>query len=322
VVADLNYESAQKVTAGLTDAIAVKADVCDERQVGEMVRSAFTGNRGSGQSFHPGAGAIYPKAGGDGMLDVERRNRIISILQDKKEILVQETADMFRVTGETIRRDLKKLEKQGLLVRTHGGAVLPDDSMLEIPFKIREGVNIPGKNAIGRLAAGLINNGDTIFLDASTSSLYVSKHVREKKNLTVITNAERIIMELADCPDITLISTGGVLRNKSLSCVGRMAEKAIEGYHADKVFFSCKGFSPRRGMTDSNEQESEIRKIMLKCSETAVFLCDSTKFDKTGFAKTAGLEDIDVIITDAPMPEDWASTLAAAGVRVEIAVRT
>ncbi len=245
----------------------------------------------------------------------------MSILQDKKELLVQETADLFKVTGETIRRDLKKLEKQGLLVRTHGGAVLPDDITMETSLKVREGINIPGKNAIGRLAAGLVNNGDTIFLDASTSSLYAAKHIREKKNLTVITNAERIIMELADCPDITLISTGGIIRSKSLSCVGRMAENAIEGYHADKVFFSCKGFSPKHGLTDSNEQESEIRKLMLKCSETAIFLCDRTKFDKIGFARTARLEDIDIIITDAPMPEDWASILSAADVRVETAGR-
>ena len=253
------------------------------------------------------------------MFDVERRARIMSILQEKKEILVQETASLFDVTGETIRRDLKKLEKQGLLVRTHGGAVFSDDNMMEAPLKIREGINISGKNAIGKFAAELIENNDTVFLDASTSSLYVAKYIREKKNLTVITNAERILMELADCPDITLISTGGILRSKSLSCVGRMAENAIEGYHADKVFFSCKGFSPKHGLTDSNEQESEIRKVMLRCSETVIFLCDQTKFDKTGFAKTASLEDIDVIIVDAPMPESWASALAAASVRVETA---
>lgn len=250
------------------------------------------------------------------MFDVERRTRIMSTLQEKKELLVQETASLFSVTGETIRRDLKKLEGQGLLVRTHGGAVLPDDAMTETPLNIREGINITGKNFIGKLAASLIDNGDTIFLDASTSSLYVAKHIRKKKNLTVITNAERIIMELFDCPDITLISTGGIIRSKSLSCVGHMAENSIEGYHADKVLFSCKGFSPRHGLTDSNEQESEIRKAMLKCSETAIFLCDRTKYDKTGFVKTAKLEAIDVIIVDAPMPEDWAEALAAASVRV------
>lgn len=250
------------------------------------------------------------------MFDVERRNRIMSILQEKKEIVVQETADIFGVTAETIRRDLKKLENQRLLVRTHGGAVISDDSMLETPLKIRESINIPGKNAIGRLAAELIENNDTVILDASTSSLYVAKHIRERKNITVITNGERIIMELADCPDITLISTGGILRNKSMSCVGRMAENAIEGLHADKVFFSCKGFSPEHGLTDSNEQESEIRKVMLRCSNMVIFLCDHTKFDRTGFAKTASLDDIDILITDQPMPEDWATALAAASVRI------
>lgn len=253
------------------------------------------------------------------MFGVERQSRIMSILNEKKKVFVPETAGLFDVTEETIRRDLKKLEKQGLVVRTHGGAVLPDDINIETPLKVREGINISGKRAIGRLAADLIQSGDTIILDASTSSLHVAKHIKDKKNITVITNAERVIMELADCPDITLISTGGIIRSKSLSCVGRMAENAIGSFRADKVFLSSKGFSPMHGLTDSNEQESEIRKVMLKCSEMVVFLCDHTKFDKIGFAKTAVLGDIDVLITDIPLPEEWASDIAAASVRVELA---
>lgn len=253
------------------------------------------------------------------MFDVERRSRIMSILNEKKNILVQDTASLFGVTEETIRRDLKKLEKQGLIVRTHGGAVLPDDMNMETPLKIREGINIAGKKAIGKLAAGLINSGDTVFLDASTSSLHVAKHIKDMESITVITNAERVLMELADCPGITLISTGGIVRRESLSLVGRMAENAVGSYRADKVFFSCKGFSPKHGLTDSSEQESEIRKTMLKCSETVIFLCDHTKFDKIGFAKTAGLEDVDVMITDAPIPGNWTRELEEASVKIEIA---
>lgn len=253
------------------------------------------------------------------MFDVERRSRIMAILNEKKNILVQDTAGLFGVTEETIRRDLKKLEKQGLIVRTHGGAVLPDDMNMETPLNIRESINISGKRAIGKLAARLINSGDTVFLDASTSSLHVAKHIKDIKSITVITNAERVLMELADCPGITLVSTGGVIRKESLSLVGRMAENAVGSYRADMVFFSCKGFSPKYGLTDSSEQESEIRKTMLECSEKVIFLCDHTKFDKIGFAKTAALEDIDVMITDAPVPEGWAAEFEAAAVKIEIA---
>jgi len=238
---------------------------------------------------------------------IERRQKIMSLLFDKRSILVQDTAALFKVTEETIRRDLKVLEKQGLLTRTHGGAVLLDDIRSEVPLEIREGINIKGKNLIGREAAKLVNDGDTILLDASTSSLYVAKHLKDKKGLTVITNAERIVLELAPCDDITIICTGGILRSKSLSYIGRVAEKAIGNYHADKVFFSCKGFSPKRGMTDSNEAESDIRKLMIRCSEKSVFLCDNTKFDKVGYINTARLDEIDYFYTDTTIPDEWRS---------------
>lgn len=253
------------------------------------------------------------------MFGVERRSKILSHLYDKKSMLVQEAAALFQVTEETIRRDFKVLEGQGLLKRTHGGAVLTDDTKTEASLEIREGINIPGKDVIGKLAAGLINDGDTIILDASTSALYVAKHIKDKKGLTVITNAERIVLELSQCDDMTLISTGGILRKKSLSYVGRAAENAIGNYFANKLFFSCKGFCPRRELTDSTEQESDIRKTMIKCSDQVIFLCDHTKFDRVGYINTARLDDIDVIITDSPFPEGWAEYLNSSPVRIEIA---
>lgn len=250
------------------------------------------------------------------MFGVERRSKIMSVLYDKRSILVQEAAASFGVTEETVRRDLKALESQGLLSRTYGGAVLADDTRIEAPLEIREGINIAGKDSIGRYAAGMVNDGDTILLDASTSSLYVAKHIKYKKNLTVITNAERIILELSNCDDMTLISTGGILRKKSLSYVGRAAENAISNYYANKLFFSCKGFSPKRELTDSNEQESEIRKTMIRCSNQVIFLCDHTKFDKVGYVNTAKLSDISTIITDAPLPDTWTEFLAGSPVRI------
>ncbi|MEN6316638.1 MAG: DeoR/GlpR family DNA-binding transcription regulator [Clostridiaceae bacterium] len=253
------------------------------------------------------------------MFGIERRSKMMSMLYDKKSILVQEAAVVFGVTEETIRRDLKELEQQGLLSRTYGGAVLADDTRTEAPLNIREGINIEGKDSIGRYAAGLVNDGDTILLDASTSSLYVAKHIKDKKGLTVITNAEPIIFELSGSDDITLICTGGILRNKSLSYVGRAAENAINNYYANKLFFSCKGFSPIRDLTDSNEQESEIRKTMLRCSNQAIFLCDHTKFDKVGYVNTARLADVDMIITDVPLPDSWSDYIKGSSAHVEIA---
>ncbi len=243
------------------------------------------------------------------MFGVERRNKIVALIQDKKSILVQDMAEIFNVTEETIRRDLNELEKGGFILRTHGGAILAEDSKSETAVDIREGINISGKDAIGKTATELVKDGDTIILDASTSSLFVAKHIKHKKGLTVITNAEKIMLELSGCEEFLLISTGGIFRHKSLSYVGNIAESALANYHADKAFISCKGFSPRRGLMDSNEQESDIRKTMLHCSEEAVFLCDNTKFDKVGYVVTAQLGDFDYIITDSPVPGDWAEAI-------------
>jgi len=250
---------------------------------------------------------------------IERRSKIISILHDKKSILVNETAALFHVTEETIRRDLKLLENQGLLTRTHGGAVLTDDTKVEASLEVREGINIEGKDAIGKKAAEEVSDGDTIILDASTTSLYVAKHIKDKKGITVITNAEKVAFTLSECKDITIISTGGILRHNSLSYVGRAAENALSNYYADKVFFSCKGFSPGRGMMDSNEEEAEIKKTMIKCSNRAIFLCDHTKFDKVGFTAATTLDDISMIITDKSMPEGWARQIGSSGIKIKTA---
>ena len=250
------------------------------------------------------------------MFGIERRNHLLSLLHDKKSITVQEAAVRFKVTEETIRRDLRTLEAQGLIIRTHGGAVLADDINMEPSLEVREGINIEGKNTIGSLAASLVQDGNTLFLDASTSSLYVAKHLKDKKGLTVITNAERIILELAQCNEINIISTGGFLRKKSLSCVGRAAEAAVSSYHADKVFFSCKGFSPQLGATDSNEQESTIRKLMIQHSKEVIFLCDHTKFQRLGYIVTALLSDITHFISDVSLPEDWEKEIIGQGVRI------
>jgi DeoR/GlpR family transcriptional regulator of sugar metabolism len=150
----------------------------------------------------------------------------------------------------------------------------------------------------------------------------VAKHIKDRTGLTVITNATAVIGELANCTDMTIICTGGTLRNKSLSFVGRAAENTLSGYHADKAFLSCKGFSPDKGLTDSNEQESDIRKLIIKCSKKVVFLCDHTKFDKVGYVTTANLEDIDCMICDKELPPGWEEALKNASVELKITKNT
>lgn len=253
------------------------------------------------------------------MFGIERRNQIMNLLNEKKSILVQDTAILYGVTEETIRRDLKVLEQQGLILRTHGGAILPEDIKAEPSLQLREITNISGKDLIGKEAAKLIHDGDTIILDASTSSLYVAKNIKDRKAITVITNSQKVILELTECTDIALISTGGTLRHSSMSYVGRAAENSLECYYANKAFLSSKGFSPGQGLTDSSELESDIRKKMIQRSQQVIYLCDHTKFDRVGYLTTAGLDAIDYIITDVEMNEQWREAITQASIQTVVA---
>lgn len=239
------------------------------------------------------------------VLAVERRNKIEEIITKNKSVLVPELAKQFEVTTETIRGDLEKLEKQGVLVRTYGGATLAEETE-DMGYTERASVNVEGKQRIGERAAKLIRNGETIFLDASTSSLYVAKSIKDKQGLTVITNAERVVSELAGCADIKVICTGGSLNSKNMSYSGRIAEEIIHShYYANKFFFSCRGATILRGLTESSEEEAGIKKAMLECSETSIFLCDYKKLGKLGVPVVSDLKKIDTFITDIKLSDEW-----------------
>lgn len=244
------------------------------------------------------------------MLAVERRNKIKEIITKNKSVLVPELAKLFEVTTETIRGDLEKLEKHGVLVRTYGGATLVEEQEQDMGYTERAAVNVEGKQRIGERAAKLIKNGETIFLDASTSSLYVAKNIKEKQGITVITNAERVVSELAGCDNIKVICTGGRLTPKNMSYCGRIAEECIRNnYYANKLFFSCRGATILRGLTESSEEEAEIKKAMLDRSEASIFLCDYKKLGKLGVPVIAELKSVDTFITDIKLSDEWRTVI-------------
>lgn len=251
------------------------------------------------------------------MLAVERRLQIEQIITDEKSVLVVELAKRFDVTPETIRADLLKLEKQGILVRTYGGATLAGASGSELGFIERDTVNADVKQKIGQRAAQLIRNGDTIFLDASTSALYLARNIKEKKGLTVITNAACVMSELADCENIKLVCTGGQYSAKNMSYSGRYAENMIrQNFAANKFFFSCRGVTLSRGLVDSTEDDAEIKRVMLECSDSAVFLCDHYKLGKMGIPVIAPLSKLDKFITDVRLDSEWSEALENMDVNV------
>lgn len=249
------------------------------------------------------------------MLAAERRKIIMEKLYENKRVIVGELSREFDVSEETIRRDLEHLSLEGNVTKTYGGAVLDERSSIELPFNLRQKENPDGKQRIAELVAGEIKDGDHIFLDASTTAVFIAKNIKQKRDITVITNSVENVLELADAESFDVICTGGVLRPNSMSFRGNKTIEVIQSLNADKVFLSCKGIDISRGATDGNEDIAGIKLNMIRSSDTVYLVVDNSKFDKVGFAKICNLKDIDVIITDREPSPEWAEAFKEAGIR-------
>lgn len=239
------------------------------------------------------------------MLTIERRNKILEILKADGRVVVGDLSVMFSVTEETIRRDLEKLEKEGFAKKTYGGAIIADSATVDLPFLIRKQANVESKEHIAALVCALVEDGDHLMLDASSTAVYIAKQLKSKKNLTVITNSIEIMLELSDISGWKILSTGGTLREGSLSLVGYQAEKMISTFHVDKSIISCKGIDTGKGITDSNEMDAHIKKLMLESSNMKILAVDQSKFNRISFTKIEDISCIDTIVTDKKPTEDW-----------------
>lgn len=239
------------------------------------------------------------------MLAIERRNEILARLTANGKVIVSELAKDFDVTEETIRRDLEKLDHEGLASKTYGGAIAKHTSSVDLPYNLRESVNVDQKLTIADRICDMIRDGERLMLDSSSTALYITKKIKSKKNLTIITNSVKILLELADKSDWTVLSTGGMLKQGGLSLMGSSAEKMIKSYHVDTAIFSCKGLDTELGATDSSENDSLIKQAMLAAAERRILVLDTDKFDKKAFIKVCDASDANVIVTDAQPPEKW-----------------
>ena len=248
------------------------------------------------------------------MFPIERQQEILNILNKKKAVNIEELSKILYVGSATIRRDLEELERKNMLKRTHGGAIPLGGANIEIPFAVREHEQTAEKEQIAKIAASLITS-DTIILDSSSSTIRMIPHLAGKNILSVITNGARTSMLLGDVLRKNIYCTGGILRENSLSFVGLDAQSFLEKYYVDKAFFSCRGLSMERGMTDSFTDEAELRKIMISHSHECYLLCDHTKFNKIFFCNIGGLEKITAIITDQNPGKEWLEYLKNLGVK-------
>lgn len=249
------------------------------------------------------------------MLAAERRQNITAMAQKDKRVLVAELSQIFNVTEETIRRDLEKLEKEGVLTRTYGGAITTGHTNEDLPFATRNATNSAIKKEIAEKALNYIEDGDTLMVDPSSTSVELLKRLQNRKNLTVITSSILILHELIDS-GIHVLSTGGSLRGNSMSLVGTAAQDTVRKYNVDKVILSCKALSPEKGIMDSNEPECELKRTMIRQAKKVILLADHTKFDKTAFVQLMDFEDVDLLVTDQKPPGPWLDILHKNGVEV------
>lgn len=231
------------------------------------------------------------------MLAAERQARIAHQISHQRSVTVSELSQQFAVSDMTIRRDLQRLEDEGLLVRTYGGAVahLPEQ---DAAFGVREQSQPEEKEAIARVAASLVNPGDTVILDAGTTTARVARHLHARTGLTVITTSLHVLRELGADDQITLIAAGGTVRQATLSFVGSWAEEMLSQFHADTLFLAATAIDLERGLFNSNVFEIGVKQQMIRSARRVILVADHTKFGRQSTAKIADLADVHCVIAD------------------------
>jgi DeoR family fructose operon transcriptional repressor len=251
----------------------------------------------------------------DTMLTAERRRRILEMLATDERVEVSGLAEHFDVSESTVRRDLRTLARSGTIERTHGGALA--STILEPSFARKRTENRPQKLAVGRAAARLVEPGATVFFDAGTTTLEVARAIGSVRNLTVVTTSLAIALEMVERATVHVV--GGTLKERTMALIGPMAERSIDQMHVDLAFIGANGVAVGAGITTPTWEEASVKARMIATATTAVVVADGSKVGAVTFARVAGLEEVDLFITDDGAPAQEIQKLRSAGLRVEVA---
>ncbi|HYZ72307.1 MAG TPA: DeoR/GlpR family DNA-binding transcription regulator [Chthoniobacterales bacterium] len=247
-----------------------------------------------------------------------RRQQILNLLEETGSLDVGDLADRFAVSVVTIRKDLDDLERQGLLQRTFGGAVFSHRSRFNRSFLERASEHLREKRAIAAAALEYIKDGDTIILDAGTTTLALAQLLKQHvKSVFIITCSVPVALEVSSAGyDILLL--GGMIRNKSLALLGRETLWMLDRYRADKAFLGSSGFTIEKGHTTPNPDDAQIKEAIMRVSLEKYVLVDSSKFGDQCLTRFAHLRDVDLTITDSHLPKAKVKALEAAGATIRI----
>lgn len=250
------------------------------------------------------------------MLNLERQTKILELIDERGKVEVPELSRLFRISAVTIRNDLKDLHKRGLVRRAHGGAVGIESVSVDASLQVKAALHAGEKQRIGVAAAALIKDGDSVILDSGTTTQHIARLIKDRKELTVITNGINVAMELLGAKGIRLILLGGMVRQNSYSAVGHFAEDMLLQLSADKLFLAVDAFDLAFGLSTPNPEESKVNQAMVQIARETILVADSSKFGKRSLSRIVPLSAIHKIITDTSLATDVQVELRGRGVEL------
>lgn len=249
---------------------------------------------------------------------VGRRAVILEKLEKHGQVDVPSLASELLVSEVTIRNDLIRLEQKNMLIRARGGAIKIDRVGMDVALSDKNKQHLDEKKRIGKAAAALVEDGDTIILDSGTTTMEIARNLGHVQDLTVITNALNVANQMADHQNANVIIPGGFLRKNSLSLVGGAAEENFKNFFCDKLFLAVDGFSSDHGLSTPNVEEAHLNRVMIGMSKQVVVVADSSKFHRRSFAFISPVSEVDIVVTDSEIPAEDRKKLENAGITVII----
>jgi DeoR family transcriptional regulator of aga operon/DeoR family fructose operon transcriptional repressor len=264
------------------------------------------------------------------VLAVERLEQIADHIRRHRTASIWELSEKLGTSEATIRRDLAKLEKQGYLRRVRGGAVALSPAFPDIPFEVRVQQMVAEKRAIAQAAAALVAHGETIAIDSGSTAACFARALRNHRALTVVTNSERVAHALYDCPDVSVIATGGLFLDISRDSEGRpqrgdvvmagpVALETLRRFRPDKTFLGTAGITIADGMSNRHLSQAEIKRLMAEIGKEVILLSDHTKFGQTTAYLVAPVHVLDRVVTDSGLEAEYRTALEERGIDVIVA---
>lgn len=251
--------------------------------------------------------------------NVDRQEQILKVLEERGRVSLADLTTLFQISEATARRDLDALAEQGKVQRVHGGAILLRKSAPEPPILRRQEEQAEEKERIGRAAAALIRDGETVFIGSGTTALQVARALRERQRLTVLTNSLPVVNTLVGQTGLTVVVLGGILRDSELSFIGHLTEQALSEVHADKVVIGARAISLEHGLTNDYLPETLTDRAILQCGREVILVADHTKLNTVSTAFLAPLSAVHHLVTGSEASTDFLDALRAQGIQVTLA---